>query len=271
MDGVELLQRNTQQSNLTTARRRNRLRRNRRVTPIRERKGLEVRYRRMIIALFRQSQERVQETLFNSGLIQDTLSDDIRNAFSNLRAIETSTPSAVGAIVRQFTQQADEQHKRRFYDGLQRSFGVNVQGIIQEDGLEEILTAAVEENVSLIKSIPNEYYDKVEQAVFRNIAGGGNGASLQNQIKKIGKTTDARARLIARDQNAKLNGRLNRGRQEALGVEEYIWVTSRDERVRSTHRDNNGKTFRWDNPPSETGHPGEDIQCRCVAQPVIEL
>ena len=43
------------------------------------------------------------------------------------------------------------------------------------------------------------------------------------------------------------------------------WLTSDDERVRPSHREKVGKFFRWDDPPADTGHPGADIQCRCVA------
>lgn len=46
----------------------------------------------------------------------------------------------------------------------------------------------------------------------------------------------------------------------------YIWRTSGDNKVRATHAVNNGKIFAWDNPP-ETGHPGDDYNCRCTAEP----
>ena len=46
----------------------------------------------------------------------------------------------------------------------------------------------------------------------------------------------------------------------------YIWRTSGDNKVRASHAANNGKIFAWDNPP-ETGHPGEDYNCRCTAEP----
>lgn len=46
----------------------------------------------------------------------------------------------------------------------------------------------------------------------------------------------------------------------------YVWRTSGDNKVRSSHAANNGKIFAWDNPP-ETGHPGEDYGCRCTAEP----
>ena len=46
----------------------------------------------------------------------------------------------------------------------------------------------------------------------------------------------------------------------------YIWHTSGDDKVRPSHAVNNGRIFSWDNPP-ETGHPGEDYNCRCSAEP----
>lgn len=48
----------------------------------------------------------------------------------------------------------------------------------------------------------------------------------------------------------------------------YIWRTRGDGKVRSTHAVNNGKIFSWDVPP-ETGHPGEDYNCRCTAEPYV--
>lgn len=49
----------------------------------------------------------------------------------------------------------------------------------------------------------------------------------------------------------------------------YIWRTRGDGKVRPEHAANNGKIFAWDSPPS-TGHPGEDYNCRCIAEPYVE-
>lgn len=54
------------------------------------------------------------------------------------------------------------------------------------------------------------------------------------------------------------------------GIEEYIWRTAGDNRVRPAHILRNGKKFKWDRPPLD-GHPGMAIRCRCVAIPVIDL
>ena len=98
---------------------------------------------------------------------------------------------------------------------------------------------------------------------------------------------ESRARLIARDQTNKFNGSMQRLTQEASGVTEYVWSTSRDFAVRGRpggvyaesqedHWKLEGKIFRWVDPPlipgtAEHAHPGERIQCRCVAIPRIPL
>lgn len=63
---------------------------------------------------------------------------------------------------------------------------------------------------------------------------------------------------------------LTKVRHEELGITHYRWSTSGDERVRDTHIENDGKIFAYDDPPDETGHPGHDINCRCVAIPVLD-
>jgi len=124
-------------------------------------------------------------------------------------------------------------------------------------------------NVSLIKSIPESYFTQIEGIVSRGAQKGVLLKDLKKEIQKKFKVTENRAKLIARDQVSKFNGQLTKIRQQKAGVKEYEWVTAGDERVRATHENNDGKTFSWDEPPA-TGHPGEDINCRCVAIPIFE-
>lgn len=49
--------------------------------------------------------------------------------------------------------------------------------------------------------------------------------------------------------------------------EQYIWRTVKDSDVRPAHAAREGQIFSWTNPP-EGGHPGEDYNCRCWAEPV---
>ena len=154
---------------------------------------------------------------------------------------------------------------------MKEAVGVDLQSIVQNEGIEDILIATTRDNVGLIKSIPDEYFKKIENIVFSNTVQGSTSGSMIKQIQKVNGSTAKRAKLIARDQSSKLNSALSQARQQNLGIEEYVWRTSGDERVRDNHKSKNGKTFRWDSPPKDTGHPGQDIQCRCVAQPIIKL
>ena len=46
----------------------------------------------------------------------------------------------------------------------------------------------------------------------------------------------------------------------------YIWRTEGDDKVRDSHAERDGKIFNW-YVPTEGGHPGEDHNCRCWAEP----
>ncbi len=51
-------------------------------------------------------------------------------------------------------------------------------------------------------------------------------------------------------------------------TESYVWRTMQDAKVRTDHRYNDGRIFRWDDP--DMFHPGEDYGCRCRAIPYVE-
>jgi len=123
-------------------------------------------------------------------------------------------------------------------------------------------------NASLISNATNATIDQVSELVVEAQASGMSTKALTNAVQRRLQVSESRARLIARDQLGTLNGNLNQQRQTSLGLTEYIWETSQDERVRPEHALRQGLRFSWDDPPFD-GHPSEPIQCRCVARPVI--
>lgn len=90
-----------------------------------------------------------------------------------------------------------------------------------------------------------------------------------------------RVELVGRDQTQKLFGQTNQIRQQNLGVQQYIWTTQDDGRVRGRKLADTGRHWQlhrtaqsWASPPvadilGNTAHPGEQINCRCVAQPNV--
>jgi len=156
------------------------------------------------------------------------------------------------------------------------SNAVGTDVFLTEPYLQSTLDSFVKDNVDLITSIPRDQFTEIESTVKRAIRSGQSVKDTEKLIKE--RWSDAlkdkpknRAELIARDQNGKLYGELNQLRQTEFGIDEYIWRGVLDARERETHRAHEGKKYSWKKPPSNTGHPGWDYQCRCVAQPVIDL
>lgn len=139
----------------------------------------------------------------------------------------------------------------------------------------KILEQWINENVELIRSIPEDTLDKMKEIVYEGFSKGKTTTRMVRDIRNAYKVSRRRAQLIARDQTAKLNGRIQQAQQQDAGITEYIWCTTGDERVRAGHRKLNGKKIRWDDPPvvdERTGrkcHPGQDYQCRCIGRPVF--
>lgn len=57
---------------------------------------------------------------------------------------------------------------------------------------------------------------------------------------------------------------------QGLQLESYVWRSRDDARVRSTHAEYDDQTFSWSDPPSG-GHPSQGWNCRCTAEPIIDL
>lgn len=157
---------------------------------------------------------------------------------------------------------------RQFKKTTESVFGIDL--FADEPWLLDQLKLFSSQNAQLIKNMTGQELTRVSGIVERGLQEGKTYRDVAKDIQKSFGISDRHAKLIARDQTKKLNSSLTRLRQQNIGVEEYIWRTSGDERVRPTHKANEGKKFRWDDPPKVTGHPGNDVNCRCVAVPVLD-
>lgn len=154
-----------------------------------------------------------------------------------------------------------------------RQMNGQLKGIVEVDmfggepWIAREMGAFVVQNVNLITSIETEYLSQVQNLIATSVRSGMRSEDIASELEDRYDVSRSRAELIARDQVGKFQGQLTELRQTDLGIEAYIWRDSGDARVRETHHANNGKRFTWDDPPAETGHPGEDYQCRCGAEP----
>jgi SPP1 gp7 family putative phage head morphogenesis protein len=160
-----------------------------------------------------------------------------------------------------------------------RSFGIDVFSNSQQ--ARDYLEAATFQNAMLITSIPAQYLEQVQNIVMTNMRAGMRPSFIEKALSEQFGVTSRRAKMIARDQHAKVQGELNKRKQVAAGFEMFQWVDSHDQRVRHRHREIANKVtqwgpgvYRWDDLPlsakGEPIAPGADFQCRCIAKAITQ-
>ena len=144
-------------------------------------------------------------------------------------------------------------------------------------GMRDTLKATLQQNVELIKSIPQQYLKNVQGDVMRSIQAGRDMGPLAKQLQAQYGVTKRRAAFIARSQNNLATGAMDRARKLELGLTKSKWRHSRaGKEPRPTHLANDGKLYDtakgWYDPdPKVRRHifPGELINCRCQSITVV--
>jgi uncharacterized protein with gpF-like domain len=155
--------------------------------------------------------------------------------------------------------------------------------VIDPPAMDEFIKESIAENVRLIKTIPNIYFNDVSSALYKHFSGAPLPEGITERLSAIGSITKNRAAFIARDQVSKLNGQLTRYRHESVGIYKYNWRNSQDQRVvgnptglypkptkgHGDHWSREGKLYYYNNPPAD-GNPGYAYNCRCYAEGVLD-
>jgi SPP1 gp7 family putative phage head morphogenesis protein len=243
-------------------------------------RALELWYRTELLRLVRRLRNETERSLkpllmqigaMDGGLVGDAGPVDVSKKIAALAKRFGGLRETANKLADLAARRAAYHTDQQLAAEIKKSVRIDITPVLKRKSIERVMKKATKDNIDLITSIPEQYFGKVREALVENFSSGQRWETLVDKLVHVGDVTESRAKVIARDQTSKMNSSFNQTRQESLGIEEYEWQTSGDERVRDTHAANNGKTFRWDNPPSETGHPGEDILCRCTAIPKLNL
>lgn len=127
-----------------------------------------------------------------------------------------------------------------------------------------------------IKKWTDENILKLRQDIQENAFGGRRSSALIKYIQNNYQVSRHKAEFLARQETSLLMSKFHQSKYADIGVYEYRWSTSHDERVRPDHQELNDKVFNFQTPPvvdRKTGrrcNPGEDYgPCRCIAIPII--
>ena len=138
------------------------------------------------------------------------------------------------------------------------------------------MEAFTAENVSLIKSIPSQYFDRLEGSVYRAASKGLDRKTLFEELVNDYGITKRRAALIANDQTSKLTSQINDAMALELGYKRATWMHSGGSKEpRPTHLAMNGKEYKieeglYDPHERRKVKPGELIKCGCFPNYILE-
>lgn len=138
------------------------------------------------------------------------------------------------------------------------------------------LTESYTNNMTLaVKNFADEQVVRLRQLVEQSLFEGLNDQNLVDVIQKEFNVTKNKAMFLARQETGLLVSAYRKVTYSTVGSKQYRWSTSHDDRVRTMHKQLDGKIFSWDDPPvtnekGDRNHPGEDWQCRCTPIPIFE-
>lgn len=206
----------------------------------------------------------------DSVIVADSFFSGFKSSFDKLTKNTKDKVSGIAsALATLVVSKQSKASDNQLSSALLKQTGIDFSGLMSDEVLQGAVNEAVAANIALINSIPQQYLDRVEQAVMASLQAGTLNDTLADELAKIEGVTKNRAALIANDQLGKINSRLSQIRQQSLGITHYTWSTSKDERVRAKHRNWDGDMIAWDKPPPD-GHPGQPIRCRCTAIPYTD-
>ncbi len=256
--------------------------------PIRPSAAVEARYSAKIDALVSELQSDVAqiirewheqpstETYFATDL---SVTDYIKRRFKHLWVKwSRMMDEKVDNVVDVFVNQSNKANSASVHASLKKLSGGLSLGTRKLDyDSTQVLKAAAAENVALIKSIPQQYLQRIEGAVYRSITHPQGRDYLIREIKRTNQVTERRATMIASDQTRKVNAALTAGRMQKVGVKKFEWVHVASSHPRELHVHLDGKICKWDDPPVIQrnpiikGYPAQLPNCKCQSVPVFEF
>ena len=189
-------------------------------------------------------------------------------------------------FARWMIEDVENQTSTRLASSLERiTGGTAIKTDTRTGKIAEILRSLIDQNVELIRTIPDQYLDQISGEVTRAInnpqSSGIKGLQMfiDSKLKDSAKKTRNRAKNIATDQVRKAFNSMYASRMQSAGIKKFEWIhTGGSQNPRDHHMNTlNGQIFSFDDLPvidlrtGERGIPGQAINCRCTMRPVVEL
>ena len=170
---------------------------------------------------------------------------------------------------------AKSTNARKFYTLLQKELTGTATGAR--------VSTIVRENAAYISSLPLEAALTLTDEVTKAQQAGARAGTIDKMMRtRFPELLRSRVQLISRTETSKASSALTRARAEDLGIDCYIWRTSKDARVRNSHAHMDGVIIFWNDPPSPEAldnikstlghdHAGDAPNDRCYTEPCLSI
>lgn len=223
--------------------------------------------------------ERYSTLVTDKGLTFDSVGEDINNAIEAIKK-EFDFIGAAERISSQMIERVNSVNSRKMTNKVNNAIGVDLENVIKSENLSEFIELQSLKNANLIKSVPTESVEDIRRIVLNGLGEGMRAEEIKKQISgnypsSVFNKMNNRIATIARTETAKLNSQITNKRLENLGVKRAVWDATGDSRTRECHAKRDGKEYvisegLYSSCDGKTIQPAQEINCRCVARPIIE-
>lgn len=138
----------------------------------------------------------------------------------------------------------DKKTKREFYERVAGKTGIDVTSLIANEGMKSTTNALVAETAQWIQALRDDTFQRFTNNTLFAMSQGESLDTIVGTFDTIVKERKNHAKFLARNQVQNYNSITTKIRAQNLGITEAVWETAGDERVRPSHRDRDGKTFK---------------------------
>jgi len=209
----------------------------------------------------------------------DGIGEDINRAIETIKQ-EFNFIAAAENISKTMVNRVSLVNSNKTSNAVNNAIGVDVASIIASENLAEFVELQTLQNAELIKSVPQDAIEEIRRIVLNGLSEGKRHEEIAKEISGTSANStfnkmNNRIKTIARTEVAKVNSQITNKRLTNLGIKRAIWDATGDSRTRTCHAVRNGKEYDiekglYSSCDGKTIQPGQEINCRCVAVPIID-
>lgn len=178
-------------------------------------------------------------------------------------------------LTREVMLKTDARSKQLFYKRVAAQLGINPLSLIRKDGTTFDSNALIIETTNWLTKLRDETISEYTANSLRAMTHGRTISEILEQYDGMVEKRKNHAAFTARNQIQNYNSMMTKARAQGLGAKRAIWLTSEDERVRTSHEVRDGKEFDlskglYSSVDGKWLFPGSDYQCRCNMQIILD-